>query len=178
MPTEIDKSTVIEIIRAISKKMKAVSRILKDSNAVLGKKNVSEIVGKIAEGTFAEILTKKLGYPVRAAQNDKEPDLFLTKTGEKMEIKMTSTDNSWQGGEFSTRPYEYFLISWGGDFDEFFVARATLSDKEWHSNIANRRYGTTYPVKDLYNKADKIVYLGSFKITDRGAVKLIREKIL
>ena len=157
--------------------MQNVDKVLKESNATLGKKNISEIIGKIAEGTFADILTEKLGYLVKSAQNDKESDLFLTKTGEKLEIKMTSTDNSWQGGEFSTRPYDYFLISWGGNFNEFFVARTTLSDKEWHSNIANRRYGTTYPAKDLYNKKDKIIYIGHLELTSRGSVKIKREKI-
>ncbi|MGI0141558.1 MAG: hypothetical protein ACREBF_02825 [Candidatus Micrarchaeales archaeon] len=177
MPTEISKTIVVEAIKEVSKKMKRVNGILKEYNVFLSNKNLSEIIGKISETTFAEVLTKHLGYEVKYAKADAEPDLFFTKTKEKFEIKMSSTSSGWQGGEFSTRPTEYFLITWGGDFDEFFVAKAHLTDKEWYSHIANRRYGTSYPAKDLFNKKEKIIYLGKLEQTKRGAIRIVREKI-
>lgn len=177
MAIRIPKPVVIGIIKEIARKMQKFDADMKEAHVHLSNKNISEIIGKMAETTFAEILTEKLGYEVKYAKSDAEPDLFFTKTKEKFEIKMTSTDSGWQGGEFSTRPSEYFMISWGGNFDEFFVARAHISDKEWHSHIAKRRYGTSYSARDLYSKKDIIVYLGRFIKTKRGAIKVEREKI-
>ena len=177
--TDIPKAVIVEIIKDVSSKMKHANRdVFKKYDIQLSSKNLSEIVGKLTEASSAQILTKYLGYQVINAKSDKDPDLIFTKTDERFEIKLTSTLNSWQGGEFSTRPYDYILISWGGDFDEFFVARAILTTSAWRSNIKKRRYGTTYYAKDLLKNKTKQIYIGKLIKTPRGAIKLQREKLL
>lgn len=176
--TQIRKKVVIAIIKEISRKMKiANNKVFKPYEIELSSKNLSELVGKVAESTFAKMLTKELGYDVINAKSDRDPDLRFTKTGESFEIKVSSSDNSWQGGEFSTRPYDYFFISWGGDFDEFFVARAILGTNAWRSNIKKRRYGTTYYAKDLLGNKTKQVYIGEIYKTPRGAIKVRKVKL-
>lgn len=176
--TQISKAIVVAIIKEISKKMQiANEKVFIPNEIELSLKNLSELLGKVAETTFAKMLTEELGYGVVNAKTDKDPDLTFTKTGEKFEIKVSSSDNSWQGGEFSTRPYDYFLISWGGNFDEFFVARAILGVDAWRSNIKNRRYGTTYYAKDLAKNETKEVFLGKLITTPRGAIKVEKEKL-
>src|SRR5688572_27533386 len=114
------RENLLAIITEVSRRMGAISRILKEYGVFFSNKNLSEMVGKVMEKTSSEFLTKKLGYEVKNALKDKEPDLMLTKTNFPIEIKITSTLNAWTGGEFSKRPWHYFLVSWGGEFNEFF----------------------------------------------------------
>jgi len=175
----LDRTVVLEIIRETSIKMrKADNEVFKAYEISLSNKNLSEIIGKIMEKTSAEILSKKLGYEVRNAQSDSEPDLNFTKIGKAVEIKITSTDVAWTGGEFSKRQLDYLLVSWGGHFDEFFAALTHLDKQDWHSNISKNFYGPSYKAKDLYNKKDKIIFLGSFEVSSRGSVKLKRENVI
>lgn len=175
----LDKATVSEIIKETSFKMrKANSDVFKPYGIHLSNKNLSEIIGKIMEKTAADILFRKLGYKVRNAQSDSEPDLAFTSVGKAVEIKITSTNNAWTGGEFSKRPLEYLLVSWGGDFDEFFVACVHLDKEDWHSNISKNYYGPSYRAKDLCEKQNKIIFLGSLEVSSKGSVKLKRENII
>lgn len=173
----LDEKTVNDIVKEVAAKMQKVDEIFIPYNIHLSNKNLSEIIGKIMERTASDILTKKLGYEVKNAKSDAEPDITYTKTGDKLEIKITSTDNAWTGGEFSKRPFEYLLVSWGGRFDEFFVAFTHLEKGDWHSNMDSNYYGPSYKAKDLYDKKDKIIFFGRLEKTERGAIKIKREKI-
>ena len=177
-PFGLEKGIVLEIVKEVSKKItKADNEVFKPCGIHLSNKNMSEIIGKIMEKTASDILTKKLRYEVKNAQGDFEPDLYFTKIKKAIEIKITSTDNAWTGGEFSKRPFEYLLVSWGKDFDEFFVAFTHLDKKDWHSNMSKNFYGPSYPAKDLYKKKVKTIFLGRLEKTPKGAVKIIRESI-
>jgi hypothetical protein len=174
----LDKETVASIIREVSSKMRGANEgFFKPFGIRLSRKNLSEIIGKIMEVTSADVLSRKLGYLVQNARRDAEADLSFTQIEKYLEIKVTSTDTAWTGGEFSQRPLDYLLVSWGGDFDEFFVAFAHLNKDEWHSRMPQRFYGPSYPAKDLLAKRDKIVFLGDFKVSAKGVVKLKREDI-
>jgi len=174
-----DKETILDIARQTSLKIrKANSDVFLRYDIHLSKKNLSEIVGKIMEKTAADVLSMKLGYPVKNAQTDAEPDLTFEVTGQVFEIKVTSTNSAWTGGEFSKRPFDYLLVSWGGDFDEFFVAQTRLEKADWKSNISRNYYGPSYPARALFEKKEKLVFLGDFEVSTRGAVRLRRENIL
>jgi len=174
----LDEKTVLEIVKEVSEKMQKVDEILiKPYDIHFSNKNLSEIIGKIMEKTAADILTKKLGSEVKNAKSDSDADLTFFDGGWKIEIKITSTDNAWTGGEFSKRPFEYLLVSWGGEFDEFFVAFTHLKKKDWHSNMSSNYYGPSYSAKDLLKKKDKIIFIGKLETTERGGIKIKREKI-
>lgn len=143
----------------------------------LSNKLISELVGKIFEVQCEKVLTRRLGYEVRKEKSDKEPDLFFTKIEMPLEVKLTSTVNAWTGGEFSKRPFDYLLVSWGGDFDEFFITIIHLKKTDWKSNFKSNFYGPSYSAEKLHSRKDKIVLLGSFVKTPRGAIKVVREKI-
>lgn len=136
-------------------------------------KNLSEIIGKIMEKVASDIFTKNLGYEVKNAKADREADLVFTKIDLPFEIKMTSTTNAWTGGEFSKRPFYYFLVSWGGNFDEFFVCCVKLQKEDWKSNMSKNFYGPSLSMKKLNSIKDKIVLIG--KIDDKS--RMVREKI-
>jgi len=177
-PFGLDKNIIIEIMKDVSKKIKkADNEVFKPCGIHLSNKNMSEIIGKIMEKSASDILSKKLGYEVKNAQGDFEPDLYFTKIKKAIEIKITSTDNAWTGGEFSKRPFEYLLVSWSKNFDEFFVAFTHLDKKDWHSNMSKNFYGPSYPAKDLQKKRSKIVFLGQLEKTPLGAIKIKRELI-
>ncbi len=177
-PFGLDKSIIIEIMKDVSKKIKkADNEVFKPCGIHLSNKNMSEIIGKIMERSASDILSKKLGYEVKNAQGDFEPDLYFTRIKKAVEIKITSTDNAWTGGEFSKRPFEYLLVSWSKDFDEFFVAFVHLDKKDWHSNMSKNFYGPSYSAKDLQKKRSRIVFLGRLEKTPLGAIKIKREPI-
>ena len=175
----LSKDTVLTIVGKTAEKMrKANNEVFKPYEIHLSSKLLSEIVGKIFEKTASEVLTKVMGYEVRNAQSDADPDLMFTSIHEGMEVKVTSTETAWTGGEFSKRPLDYLLVSWGGDFNEFFVAFAHLEKDEWHSNITRNYYGPSYKTKDLYRKKDRVIFLGALEVTPRNAVRIKREKIM
>lgn len=183
-PFGITKEMVLEILRETSRIMSNFKRGYLDKyDAKIGNKLKSELVGKIIEITAMRVFSKHLGQVDRAL-TDTQPDLRFTKIpdsrwgGRPLEVKVTSTLNTWQGGAFSKRPSDYLLISWGGNFDEFFAAIAHIDESEWDltSFKKGKRYGPLFKVKQLYEKEDKEVFVGSFNVTPRS-VKLIRENV-
>ncbi|MEM4260265.1 MAG: hypothetical protein QXG00_03440 [Candidatus Woesearchaeota archaeon] len=171
----LTKEVVLEALKVVASRMKNFSHEYGDLG--LSKKNISELIGKIMEKACADTFSKKLGYEVKRALADRDPDLIFTKINIPMEIKMTSTDNSWTGGEFSKRPFDYLMVSWGGNFDEFFCCLVHLEKDDWKSNFKNNFYGPSLSAKTIYEKKDKIVFFGEFITIDRGTIKLKREKI-
>ncbi|HPD81885.1 MAG TPA: hypothetical protein PK357_02185 [Candidatus Pacearchaeota archaeon] len=136
------RDNLLEIMREVSRRMLEVKQHLIDSyDITFSNKNLSEIIGKVMEKVSADIFTKNLKYEVKNAKADREADLVFTKINLPMEIKMTSTTNAWTGGEFSQRPFDYFLVSWGGDFNEFFVCCVKLKKEDWKSNMSKNFYG-------------------------------------
>jgi len=172
----LSKEIILESLKVVVSRMKNFSREYGDLG--LSRKNISELIGKIMEKACADTFSKKLGYEVKRALADRDPDLTFTKINIPMEIKMTSTDNSWTGGEFSKRPFDYLMVSWGGNFDEFFCCLVHLEKDDWKSNFQNNFYGPSLSAKTIYDKKDKIVFFGEFITTDRGTIKLKREKIV
>ncbi|MBU2616972.1 MAG: hypothetical protein KKB79_03270 [Nanoarchaeota archaeon] len=167
------RENLLEIMKDVKMKMGAVRKIIDDYGVFFSNKNLSEMIGKIMEKTASEHFSKKMGYEVKNALTDKEPDLFFTKIDLSMEIKMTSTKNAWTGGEFSKRPFHYFLVSWGEEFDHFFVCCVKLEKEDWKSNMSNNYYGPSLSMKKLNSLNDKIVLVGS--IDEKG--RMVREKV-
>ena len=174
----ITRNYALEIARKTSTCMLDFRADFIDKYGVnLSNKLISELVGKIFEIQCERVLTKHLGYEIRKETSDKEPDLLFTKINMPLEVKLTSTTTAWTGGEFSKRPFDYLLVSWGGDFDEFFMALVHLKKKDWKSNFKSNFYGPSYSAKKLFGRKDKTILLGSFEKTKRGAIKAVREKI-
>lgn len=169
------RENLLEIVKKVSEIMKAVKKeLIEPYNIYFSNKNLSEIIGKIMEKVSSDVFTAKLGYEVKNAKSDKEPDLYFKNIDLPMEIKMTSTTNAWTGGEFSKRPFYYFLVSWGGsEFDEFFVCAVKLNKEDWKSNIGNQYYGPSLSFKKLLEKTDKFILVG--EADNNGRMK--REKV-
>lgn len=168
------RENLLEIMKEVSRRMLEVKKHLMDPYEVcFSNKNLSEIIGKIMEKVASDIFTKKLGYEVKNAKADREADLVFTKIDLPIEIKMTSTTNAWTGGEFSKRPFDYFLVSWGGNFDEFFVCCVKLQKEDWKSNMSKNFYGPSLSIKKINSIKDKFVLIG--KIDEKG--RMIREKV-
>ena len=174
----ITKDMIIEILKGISFRMKKIKEDVMDEYDIsFSNKNLSEIIGKIMEKVASDVFTKRLGYEVKRALADRDKDLVFTKIDKPMEIKMTSTDTAWTGGEFSQRSPDYLLVSWGGTFDEFFCCLVQLDKSDWESNISKKFYGPSLKAKTIYNKKDKIVFFGDFEVTERGTIKIRRQKL-
>jgi hypothetical protein len=175
----ITKGMVIEILKGISLKLQKFREFKDEYSMHFSNKNLSEIVGKMLEKDAADIFTKHLGYRVIKCEKDHDPDLIFTGINNKpLEIKITSTDITWTGGEFSTRPFDYLLISWDpSNFNHFFCCLVHLEKSDWVSNIAKKFYVPSLDIKKLYERQDKIIFLGSLEKTPRGAIKIRRHDI-
>src|SRR3989344_5766200 len=173
----ITKEIVIKILEGVSFRMQKFKKELMDEyDLSFSNKNLSEIIGKIMEKVASDVFTKRLGFEVKRALADREPDLLFTKINKPMEIKITSTEDAWTGGEFSQRPFDYLLVSWGGDFDEFFCCLVHLQKEDWTSRMSKNYYGPSYNIRKLFERKDKIIFLG--RLIDNGkSIKLIREKV-
>lgn len=168
------RDNLLLIMREVSRRMGEIKKhLIEPYEVCFSNKNLSEIIGKIMEKVASDVFTKQLGYEVKNAKADREPDLLFTKINLPLEIKMTSTKNAWTGGEFSQRPFDYLLCSWGGDFDEFFVCCVKLKKEDWKSNMSKNFYGPSLSIKKLRELQDKIILVG--KIDDRG--RMMREKV-
>ncbi len=174
----ITRENMLEIAIIVSNKMIKVKNLLMDEYDIhFSNKNLSEIIGKMFEKETASYLSNVTDYEVLNAQSDKDSDLNFTIKGESeknVEIKVTSTKNTWTGGEFSQRPLDYLLISWGKNYEEYFIAYAHLEKEDWTSHFKKRFYGPSFKVKDLKDKSDKVILLGT--INERGT-GVIRENI-
>ncbi len=103
------RDNLLAITKEVCRRMQAFKyELIVPYDIYLSNKNLSEIIGKIMEKVAADYFTQKMGYSVKNAHTDKEPDLFFTKIELPMEIKMTSTTTAWTGGEFSRRPYKAY----------------------------------------------------------------------
>jgi len=169
---------ILEISKIVSFKMHRIKELLFDEYDIkFSNKNLSEIVGKIFEKETADYLTKVTNYQVVNAKSDSDPDLCFMERGviiKNIEIKVTSTLTAWTGGEFSKRPFDYLLISWGANFDEYFIACTHLEKDEWDSNIDKGYYGPSFKISKLKEKKDKIIILGNI---NQSGTRLIRENI-
>ncbi|MBD3191171.1 MAG: hypothetical protein GF308_11025 [Candidatus Heimdallarchaeota archaeon] len=174
----ITRNNLFEITKIVSHKMDKIKELLLDKYDIhFSNKNLSEIIGKIYEKETAEFLSKVTEFQVINAQSDQDPDLRFKKnkrTVKNVEIKVTSTLSTWTGGEFSKRPYDYILISWGENYDEYFIAYTHLEKDDWDSNIDKGFYGPSFKVKQLKQKKNKVILLG--RINKRGT-RVIRENI-
>ncbi|MEW6294811.1 MAG: hypothetical protein AB1467_00765 [Candidatus Diapherotrites archaeon] len=174
----LTKDVVFKVIQETSQAMKKFRQEYLDKYGVnVSNKLLSELLSKIMEAKAEDIFTKAVGYEIKKETKDSEPDLFFTKIKTPLEIKTTSTLTAWTGGEFSKRPFDYLLVSWGGNFDEFFVALVKLKKADWKSNFSKNFYGPSYSAQKLFKRKDKEVFLGSFEKTSRGAIKIVREKV-
>ena len=175
----ITRENIIRILKMVSFRMKKLKEgIIDEYGVFLSNKNLSEIIGKITEKVAADFFTEELGYEVKNAKADRDSDLVFTKIDDwPLEIKMTSTTNSWTGGEFSKRPFHYLLISWNPeDYDKYFVCFCKLKKEDWKSNFKNNYYGPSLSKKKLLELQDKKILLG--ELVEKGkTIKLIREKI-
>lgn len=174
----ITKDMIIEIMKGVSRGMRVFTELKAKYDVQLSNKNISEILGKIMEEVASKIFSNRLGYPVKKAMKDRDPDLYFTKIELPIEIKVTSTEDAWTGGEFSKRPFDYLLVAWGGqEYNEFFVCFTHLDKSDWKSNMAKNFYGPSLKAKTVYDKKDKIIFIGRLEPTPRGAVKIKRENI-
>jgi len=176
----ITRENLLEIAKEVSFKMKKLKELTDEFGIYLSNKNLSEIIGKIFEKETADFLSNETEYEVINAKSDKDPDLCFMKNGvsvKYVEIKVTSTYNTWTGGEFSQRPYAYLLISWGNNCNEFFIAFTRLMKDDWESRMkkGQRYYGPPFPVRKLNEKSEKIILMG--RINERGT-RVIREDLL
>lgn len=172
----ITKEIMLEIIHDSFKDMKFLHEWYTVRDISISNKSKSELLSKVVEVHASKILTKKLGYTVRKEKADREPDLFFEKINTPLEVKVTSTDNTWLGGEFSRRAPDYLLVSWGGNFEEVFVALTRIEKTDWPSRMEKRFYGPPFSAKRLFEKQDKIIFLGKLEKTNKS-VKIIRERI-
>jgi len=172
----ITESNMRQIARNVSRKMQNYKSLIDKDELALSNKNLSETVGKQFEREVAVFLNDNTKYQVINARSDKDPDIQFLENGEVkkyLEIKVTSTERGWTGGEFSKRPYDYLLISWGSDFNSYFIAYCHVEKKDWKSNIDKNYYGPSLTLSSLKGKNLEIL-LGS---TTNNGNKLIRENI-
>src|SRR3989344_2048440 len=88
------RGNLLKIIREVSRRMLEIKKyVIEPYEVCFSNKNLSEMIGKIMEKVASDIFTKNLGYEVKNAKADREPDLFFTKLKLPIEIKMTSTIN-------------------------------------------------------------------------------------
>jgi hypothetical protein len=174
----ITEEMIQEILRGVSERMSYFSELRRLYDIHLSNKNLSEILGKIMEKVASDVFTRHLGYEVKKATCDRDPDLFFTHIGKPLEIKITSTDTAWTGGEFSNRASDYILVSWGGEkFDEYFLCLTMLEKSDWESHMAKKYYGPALKAITVYNKRNKQVFIGSFKFSKRGICRVERNSI-
>jgi hypothetical protein len=178
----LNQKTVLKILENVHHVMTDLSNnFLKPYKLTFSNKNLSEIISKVIESKAAQILTQELGYDVVSASSDSDPDIFFTATKTPLEVKVTSTDSGWTGGEFSKRPFNYLLVSWNpkSDFSEFFVAYTHLDEKDWESRMKTgaHYYGPLFSAKRLLGKDEYIVFIGALQTTKRGSVRIEHHNI-
>ncbi len=178
----LSEKIVLKILENVHQVMTELSEnFLKPYKLSFSNKNLSEIISKVIESKAAQILTQELGYDVISASSDSDPDLLFTAINAPLEVKVTSTDTGWTGGEFSKRPFNYLLVSWipNNEFSDFFVVYTHLTEEDWESRMKKgaRFYGPLFSAKKLLDKDEYVIFIGSLETKKRGAVKIQHHNI-
>jgi hypothetical protein len=137
----------------------------------LSEKVRSEIISGIMEKELSRLLTEKLGFPVKSATSDMEPDLLFTgfKTENTVEIKvayMPDGRGTWRGGSFSKRDAPHLLIARNSDLSKVYITILHMSPEDWKSpaNAGSEEqtyYAHTISKKELLLRDDKVEFYGS-----------------
>ena len=137
----------------------------------LSEKVRSEIISGIMEKELSRLLTEQLGFPVKSAASDMEPDLLFTgfKTENTVEIKvayMPDGRGTWRGGSFSKRDAPHLLIARNSDLSKVYITILRMSPEDWKSPAnAGRKeqtyYAHTISKKELLLREDKVEFYGS-----------------
>lgn len=172
----ITKGMIRDIMNLSSVYAKHIKKDFDEHEISISNKSLSELLSKIIEVYSSKIFTEKLGYRVEKEKSDREPDLVFTRMNRPLEVKVTSTNSGWTGGEFSRRAPDYLLVSWGENFDEFFVALVHIEKSDWESRIEKRFYGPFFSIKRLYDIKQKTIFVGNLE-REGERTKLLRERI-
>jgi len=181
-PFKITDKMVLEILKESSKAMKFFINEFKNKYDVkLNGKILSETFSNLLEQISAKIFTKYLGYEVKKAKSDNDPDLTFTKINLPMEIKVTS-GQVWRGGEFSKRASYHLMVSRNDDFDEFFVALVNMGKGNglWISAMQQGKnyYAPSFKKDQIFELKDKIqIFFGDVIKNSKGTIKLVRKTI-
>ncbi|MBU0466168.1 MAG: hypothetical protein KJ718_00045 [Nanoarchaeota archaeon] len=181
-PFGISKDMVLEVLRESSKAMHFFTKEFKEKYDVkLSGKIQSETFSNLLEQIASKIFTERLGYDVKKATSDNNPDLTFTKINLPMEIKVTS-GQVWRGGEFSKRASWHLMVSRNEEFNEFFVCLVDMQKGEglWISAMQQGKnyYAPSFKKDQIYQIKDKIpIFVGDVIKTSKGTIKLKREKV-
>ncbi len=197
-PFGITREMILEILREGAEAMQFFTKSFKEKYDVkLSGKIQSETFSNLLEQISAKVFTKHLGYEVKNAKSDNDPDLLFTKINMPMEIKVTS-GQVWRGGEFSKRASWHLMVSRNDDFDEFFVCLIDMNREKnlWISSMQKGKdyYAPSFKKDQIYELKNDIVrenpeeykgekgkqkmfiFVGDVK-KPKKSVKLMREKV-
>jgi len=181
-PFGITRSMVLEVLTESSKAMKwFIKKFKKKYDINLSGKLLSEIFSNLLEQKASRVFSKKLGYEIRKANSDNDPDLFFSKINMPMEIKVAGGP-VWRGGEFSKRASWHLMVSRNSTFDEFFVCLVNMNSKGslWISSMQQGKdyYAPSFKKDKIFELQHQIpIFVGRIVKSDRGAVRLILEKV-
>jgi hypothetical protein len=181
-PFKITDKMVLEALKESSKAMKFfIDDFKKKYDVKLSNKILSETFSNLLEQISAKIFSKSLGYEVKKAKTDNDPDLTFTKINMPMEIKVTS-GQVWRGGEFSKRASYHLMVSRNDDFDEFFVALVNMNQSNglWISAMQQGKnyYAPSFKKDQIFELKDKIqIFFGDVIKDPKGTIKLVRKPI-
>jgi len=135
-----------EMIKKIMQRSKQeIDNIISASEYTKGFRTAlkSDMFSSLFGSVVADIIRKEIGCKVETSENDdNKPDLYFPEIDLSVEIK-AMTGTSWQGGQYSNRPYPTLLVSRTHDNNLFWVG--LVPEVEWGSNMdkGKRRYATT-----------------------------------
>ncbi|MFH1583998.1 MAG: hypothetical protein ABIA56_02625 [Actinomycetota bacterium] len=192
---------ILEVLREGGEAMQFFTKSFKDKYDVkLSGKIQSETFSNLLEQISARVFSKHLGYEIKKANSDNNPDLFFTKINMPMEIKVTS-GQVWRGGEFSKRASWHLMVSRSDEFDEFFVCLVEMKGENdlWISAMQRGKdyYAPSFKKDQIYelknnqtmlikessapygekiNQPKIYIFVGDV-VKPKNAVKLVREKV-
>lgn len=119
----------------------------------------SEIISSLFE-MEAERYYKSIGYRVRSALTDKDPDLLFEDMNRTVEVKVTKEKPSikWMGNNVSKRSSDFVLVVWNeyDDYLQFTVSKTYLTPDDWEKSKKNFN-ASFLSLKNIKNKEDLIV---------------------
>ena len=114
---------------------------------------------------LSRIVTKQITIHipnVKADTKDSDPDTNFISYNEPLEIKATSSNYQWQGGEHSKRFGNYLLVGWKlVDKDvKLFMILTDLGKDDWTISQSKNRYSTSVNLKYIIENRDYEILVG------------------
>jgi len=177
----INKEILLEVFTSLKTYYHKRTKLDAEYTGSIDKGDISRSISRIIENKLKTFLEERYDLSITAASsNETLPDLNIDGVNLSLEIKVSTTNNYWQGGKNCNRKSGHHLcVYWENELDTFFACLVLLKDDDWKLGKGHSNARTYFYVKTLNSlpKENYKIIFGTTTVSKRNKHKVIPERI-